>query len=36
MDVEAEVAALIVGRDLGVDMTDLLGAAEKEIMSRSG
>ena len=36
MDMEAEVAALIVGRDLGVDVSDLLGSAEKEIMSRSG
>jgi hypothetical protein len=36
MDVEAEVAALIVGRDLGVDVSDLLDGAEREIMSRSG
>ena len=36
MDVEAEVAALIVGRDLGVDVSDLLDNAEREIMSRSG
>jgi len=35
MDVEAEVAAVIVGRDLGVDVSDLLEVAEKEVMSRS-
>ncbi len=36
LDVEAEVAALIVGMDMGIDISDLLEDTEKEIISRLG
>lgn len=36
MDVNAEVAALIVGRDLGIEVSDLLEKAERDLMSRLG
>ena len=36
LDVEAEVAALIVGKDMGIDISDLLDDTEKEILSRLG
>ena len=34
LDVEIEVAALIVGRDIGVDVSDFIEEIEKEIMTR--
>ena len=36
LDLEADVAALVVGRELGVDISDFLGDAEKQILSRLG
>ncbi len=36
LDLEADVAALVVGRELGVDVSDLIGEAETQIVSRLG
>lgn len=33
-DVEIEVAALMVGQDLGIDVSDLVDKVEKEVISR--
>jgi len=36
LDLEADVAALVVGMELGVDVSDLIGEAENQIVSRLG